>query len=314
MTRKGSSFRALGAVAAGAWLAGTSVTARAQGPSDQCFSAPLDGQRLQKAGKLLDSRARFAACSRKKCPAKIVEACVRWSSEVDAAIPSVVLAARDARGNDLTDLRVSIDGNAALDLSPLAIELDPGPHSCVFQRAGAADVKEQAVLHEGEKNREVLARFRPTEASLPEAGASRAESAPTPQTTSRPAPPAAPAEAEPNDDAPSAPTPSDRPVPAAAWVLGGAGALAIVGFAAFAGIGLSTRANDHCDVGCPPSEYDTVTTDLRVADASLAVGILALGTAAVLYLARPAVRRSTGAWIDVRPTVGAGTVTFTNSF
>jgi hypothetical protein len=310
----GRSFlRRLGVIVVGACLTSTGATAHAQSANDQCFTAPVDGQRLHKAGKLLDSRAHFAACSRKKCPTKIIEACVRWSSEVDAAIPSVVLAARDGRGNDLTDLRVSIDGNAAVDLTPLAVELDPGPHSFLFQRAGAPEVKEQVVLHEGEKNREVLARFRSTEASLPEVSTSRAESAPAPQATSRPAPPA-PTETEPSDDAPPALAQSERPVPAAAWVLGGAGTLALVGFAAFAGIGLSTRANDHCDVGCSPSEYDTVTTDLRIADASLAIGILALGTAAVLYLARPSVRRSAGAWIDIRPAVGAGTVTFADSF
>ena len=299
----------LGTVALGAWLATSSATARAEPTADQCFIAPLDGQRLHKAGKLLDSRARFASCSRKKCPAKIVEACVRWSSEVDAAIPSVVLAARDRRGNNLTDVRVSIDGDAAVDLSPLAIELDPGTHSFAFQRTGSPEVGQQVVLHEGEKNREVLARFASHEAAPPEVAATTPEPSPTALTTqlglvtpTTAPPPAAP------------PTHDERPVPAMAWVLASAGSLALVGFATFAGLGLSTRANDHCDVGCSPSQYDTVMTDLRVADASLGVGIVALGTAALLYLTRPTAKRLLGAWIDVRPALGAGTVTITDSF
>jgi hypothetical protein len=91
-------------------------------------------------------------------------------------------------------------------------------------------------------------------------------------------------------------------------MLVGAGTMALGGFATFAGLGLATRASDHCDTGCTQSQYDRVTTDLRVADVSLAVGVVSLAAAAFLYLGRPATKRSVTAWIDVRPAPGAGTL------
>jgi hypothetical protein len=98
-------------------------------------------------------------------------------------------------------------------------------------------------------------------------------------------------------------------------VLGGAGALAVVSFATFAGLGLSARSSDHCATGCAPAQYDDVMTKLRVADASLAVGIVALGVATVLYLTRSADKAHAPAIATIpftRAGTGAGMFTIAN--
>ena len=41
----------------------------------QCFSAPVEGQKLRQAGKLLAARERFLACAQKECPKEIVGDC-----------------------------------------------------------------------------------------------------------------------------------------------------------------------------------------------------------------------------------------------
>jgi hypothetical protein len=308
-TRPGSSL-SLGAAVLAASLANYGTTAWAQSSGDLCFASPLDGQKLRKGGRLMEARERFAACSRKRCPAKIVAACVRWSNEVDAATPSVVLAARDAQGKDLTDVRVSIDGKPFADLSPLAIQLDPGTHRFAFERAGVPVVTERVVLREAEKEREVRAVFPPPATPPPVAVVMEQVAPPAP-----PAPP--PSEVAPpaaQRDEGEVATGVERPVPAAVWVLAGAGGLALAGFATFAALGLTARSSDHCEIGCTQSQYDSVLTELRVGDASLGIGIVALGTATLLYLTRPTASRTLGGWLHVNPALGGGTATVGGSF
>lgn len=141
----------------------SSGTAHAEVPR-ACLSAPLDGQKLQRDGKLLAARDMYAACAVPTCPAEIVHDCLDWLHQVDGATPSVVLAARDAGGIDLKDVQVSIDGGAPAMTGTRAVRLDPGSHTFAFRRAGAEQTK-QVVLREGEQNREVLAVFLPPESA-----------------------------------------------------------------------------------------------------------------------------------------------------
>jgi hypothetical protein len=247
---------------------------------DACFRAPVEGQRLRKEGRLQQARAQLAACARATCPAEIAEQCSRWASQVDDAIPSVVVGARDTRGNDLVDARVSIDGGPRLDTTGRAIELDPGSHTFVFERAGQLNVEMTRLLREGEKNRSVIATFR-----IPEPDSSPAPSAPK-----RP------------------PRVVERPVPAAAWVLGGVGAVGLLSFATFGALGLRDHFANHCDTGCTPSEKDTSDLKFRIADISLGVGVLAFALAAGLYLWRPTVERPAVVRSVIRPAPGEGSV------
>ncbi len=212
-----------------------------------CFHAPVEGQTLRRAGELTRARAAFALCAREVCPALIVQKCTEWVHEVDLALPSVVLVAHDARGGDLLDARVSIDGGPTEPLTPRAIPLDPGIHRFVFQRVGADDVTVDAVVREGEHLREVMGTFSPVTPGRPLA----------------------------------------RPVPLPTWVTGALGVAGMASFAVFGALGLSERSADHCATQCASSAADEVETKFRVADASLAVGVASAAVATVFYLMRP---------------------------
>lgn len=246
------------------WAAAVAVLLAAgrAGAADACLDAPVQGQKLQRSGKLLAARDKFALCAQKSCPGEIVRDCTGWMQDVSKAIPSIVAAARDGSGADVLDATLSIDDGAPAPVGARAIELDPGPHHLVFHRPGAADVVRGLVLHEAEKDRQVVATF--------EGGA-------------QPAPSPAPA-------APEAETPSpSRPVPVPAWIAGGVGVAALATFGAFGTIGVLDRGNDHCDTGCSASQKSGVDTDFLVADVSLGVGVVALGLATWFYLSRESV-------------------------
>ncbi len=257
------------AVAVASAVGSSMSTARADG-SDRCLSAPVEGQKLQKAGKLLDARDRFATCATNTCPAEVVENCMRWLRQVDDELPSVVVAARDPKGRDLTDVRVSVDGQPATDMSTRAVRLDPGQHTFVFRQSGSADQEQQVILRDGEKNRQVVATF----GVLPGAPMPRLHPG------------------------------TDRPIPAGAWVAGGLGAVGLVAFAVFGTLGVAQRAANHCDTGCAQAEASAVDSKYLVANVSLGLGVAALAVATVLYLARPTVEAPSSAAISSSGLVG----------
>jgi hypothetical protein len=148
---------------------------------DSCIAAAEAAQELRRAGKLIEARERLLVCSRPSCPVIIHQDCTSWMGQVLATLPSVVLGARTAAGQDLTAVRVSIDGvvtKEVLDGKPT--EIDPGPHVFRFEGAGLPPVEETVLVRAGEQNRSVSVTL-------------------------------------PGSAAPGAPS---RHVPAAAWVLG----------------------------------------------------------------------------------------------
>jgi hypothetical protein len=210
-------------------------------------------------------------CGGKSCPTEIVQECIKWASEVETATPSVVLAARDSAGHELTDVVVSIDGGGASSAGARATVLDPGLHTFTFKRVGHADIIEQVVLHEGEKNREILARYAAPETPTPEGGS--------------------------------------RPVPTTVWMAGSLSVTGFALFATFGALGVSARSTDHCATGCTSSQNNNVATKFDIADVSLGVGIAALGVAAWQFFARPTVPRASAARVLLQPLPGGGIVT-----
>src|SRR5688572_24241676 len=86
-----------------------------------CFDAHVRAQVDERDGKLGSARAELALCARRVCPAKVQKDCAEWLSEIDKLVPSVIVKARDARGNETADVEVFIDGNSvskALDGRP----------------------------------------------------------------------------------------------------------------------------------------------------------------------------------------------------
>jgi hypothetical protein len=241
---------------------------------EECAAAAESTQHLRAAGKLQQARATALVCGRESCPAMMRSDCQSWLSQIDAALPSIVVLAHAVSG-DVTAVRLSVDGlpvTERLDGQPML--LDPGEHDLRFERLdepGGAPITQHILLGAGEKNRRVEVVFQP----------------PAPV-----APPVAPAPAPAQPSPPPPPSPESRPVPMLSWVLGGVAVVALGAFGAFAVKAKveNDQWESQCGHGsCSPGELTTLHSDADVADIALAVGIAAATTATVLYLVRPTV-------------------------
>jgi hypothetical protein len=246
-----------------------------------CFSAVEEGQRLRIEHKLVEARDRLLQCSRPACPALFRNDCAQWLAEVQAALPSVVFGAKDARGQDLFDVAVYVDDRRVVArLAGTSMDIDPGPHVFRFEWEGHPAVEQKALIREGEKERQVVVSIGDAEPAKEPGGASPG-------------------------------------IPAGVWVFGGVG---LAGLAGFAGLIASTDADvNHlratCAPGCAPGPVSGEEAKLGVAYASLAVGVASLGAAATwLLLTRGPRREAATARLSVEPVRGGGRALLTVSF
>ncbi|WP_394837778.1 hypothetical protein LVJ94_12775 [Pendulispora rubella] len=220
----------------------------------QCIDDAEEGQRLRDEGKLGMAREKFVGCANPSCPGAVVKECRAWLTDVEARMPTLLISAVDAAGNDLVDVKVSVDGRPWLDrLTGTETAIDPGPHQFRLEAAGAEAVEETLVVAERQKGRALRAKFARVNA---------------------PAPPKKPEAAS---------------APVAAYVVGGVGVAALASFAFFGLKGISdyNHLKDTCDPNCSTSDTDAVKTKFLVADISLGVGVVALGVATYLFLSHP---------------------------
>jgi hypothetical protein len=251
----------------------------------QCIAASDEGQQLRDDGKYRKAREAFERCSRDSCPGLVRRDCVQWLADLDQTSPSVVVSAKDDKGNDLVDVKVLVDGAplvTKLDGKPTLV--DPGPHLLRYEAAGYPAVEDRVVVHAGEKNRLLAVQF--GGGAAPAAGSSSAE------------PPAA-------TQAPPGGT------PAAGWVLAG---IAVVAFGSEAYFGL-TGLSDRSDLRsrpcaqtatCSQSDVDAVKTKFLAADVSLGVGVVSAALAAYFFLSghSASAPAAQGSRVDVAPLAG----------
>jgi len=271
----------------------------------QCAAAYEKSQEAQKSGRLLEARERLSVCVRDVCASFIRSECAKWLEEVEAGLPTVVLAARDANGQDVVDVSVSVDGRAIAErLTGTPIAVDPGMHKFSFQRAGEPPIERTLVVRAGEKNRQLAVRF----------GAPESEEPPPAQE-----PAATPAETEaPSSAPPAKPKTAMRTV---SYIVGGIGVLALGSWAYFGLTGKKDESalDDRCP-DCTQDEIDDVHTKYVIADISLGVGIVCLGSAAWLFFSsapkRTQALRPPRSHVELhaRPTRGGGFVALTQSF
>jgi hypothetical protein len=222
--------------------------------TDTCLAASDSGQKDRDTGHLLEARKQLLTCSRDVCPKLVRSDCEKWASDVQERLPTVVFGARDARGADLVDVGVDVDGvTMTTKLDGRALPVDPGEHRLRFTHEGSAPVEQTVVLREREKGRSIVVEF----TAQPEATPER----------------------------PPAPTGGKR-APVLAYVLGGFGALSLGSFAYFGFTGQSDASTlrSSCAPHCSDSSVSNVRTKLLVADISLGVGVVSLGVAGYLLL------------------------------
>jgi hypothetical protein len=226
------------------------VAARAEPPDrEACLGAYVASQQARKSGALLLARRHLEICLDAACPGLVQRDCNTWLAEVERALPSVVVAARDSVGKDLLEATATIDGSQVA-LDGHVCQLDPGKHT-VRVRASTGDTREETfVLGEGEHGRAIVLTF--------------------------------PAASAPNADSTGAT--SSRHVPVATWVLGGIGVASLGAFGVFAAHGAVDRGNLGCDHGCSDDAYSTVNRQFIVADITLVAGIALVGAAVVWWL------------------------------
>lgn len=121
-----------------------------------CIAAAEQGQSQRDDGKYRAARNSFLSCAQDRCPRVITQSCTKWLRELDESAPTIVLGAKDERGEDLTDVKVTFDGVPfATDLDGKPLEADAGEHVLRFEREGSQPVEEKLLLRAGEKARVV---------------------------------------------------------------------------------------------------------------------------------------------------------------
>jgi hypothetical protein len=94
--------------------------------------------------------------------------CLERIDELDRAQPTLVFDVKDAAGNDLLDVSVSIDGRSlSHKLTGVALQVDPGEHTFTFDTARQPSTSRRFVLKEGEKARRERIVLGPAAAPLP---------------------------------------------------------------------------------------------------------------------------------------------------
>lgn len=133
-----------------------------------CIAAADRGQELRDGGKYGAAGEAFATCAREVCPALIAKSCQRWLSDLEVAVPTIVIGARDADGGDVVAARVLVDGEVVAEkLDGMPRRVDPGEHVVRIERNDdpahtapqASEVR--VVVRAGEKGRPIVVTFAP---------------------------------------------------------------------------------------------------------------------------------------------------------
>jgi hypothetical protein len=273
-------------VLAGPWLsaalawAAISVEAPARADDAACIAASEQSLSFRQAGKLHDALRAAATCAAEGCPAEVHDECARRVASLGAAMPTLILAAKDASGGDLYDVKVSLDGAplvGSLDGRPIAI--DPGAHTFLFEVAGQPPVERKLVLREGEKDRRETVVLGAAPAPTPPVS--------TPSTTSVVLTPPRPVE----------PPPSWGPRHWLAVAVAGAGIVGVGVGGVLGTMAISSKNREIKDcpqAGCAPSshaqaknDYDTAQRDATGSTIAFVAGGVLLAAGAVLWITAP---------------------------
>jgi hypothetical protein len=281
-----------------ALLAGSAVLSSARADAADpttadCLTASDSAVTLSSQHKLRAARAQWLICASASCPADIRKECFRHVEEVNAAIPTIIFEPKNAAGRDVGAVKVTMDGEVIAErLQGVALSIDPGNHTFVFETAGQPAVQEQLLIQEGDKDRRERVVF-----GLPGAVGTTAPTGPvgTPAATTGPA--GAPATT--GSAAPSLSSTPDVPSPSSpsglgtqkilAIVAGGVGVVG-VGIGAIFGLQALSKKNDAQNV-CPnvcsdqqgADRWSDAKSTATVSTIAFIAGAVALGGAAALW-------------------------------
>jgi hypothetical protein len=244
-----------------------------------CKAAASASTKAAAAHKLREAHDQASVCAAASCSAQTRAACKRRVANLTKAIPTIVFAVTDSSGHDLTDVKVTMDGESLTDhLDGTALSVDPGQHTFAFESAGQPSLEQSFLIVEGQKNRRESLAF----------------PAPPP-----PPPPPVAAVAE----KPAEASTGRRPLRTLGLVIGGVGVTGLVVGGVTGGIALakSNASQNDCASAsnCPNhaaavSDHSAAQTLSTVSTITFIVGGAALAGGVSLYLLAPRERVSGG--------------------
>jgi len=242
-----------------------------------CISANDSAQDLRRAGKLREAREKLVLCGSTGCPELVRQDCSQRLAEVDGVMPSIVFEAKDAAGNDVAALTITMDGQP-VDKPGMPVQADPGEHRFVFEAEGLLRTEKTIVVREGERERHERVVLAPSAVPGPIA------------------------------PAPSSNGDTQRTV---AFVLGGAG---VVGLVVGSVLGLVSKSSyDHAlqtECGNNPNGCSTQGVQdgqgahgqAAASTVAFVAGAALLGAGAVLYFTAPKASVSVGTTVGTQRT------------
>lgn len=130
----------------------------------ECLDAFARAQRLRREALLIEARQALLACAQAGCFEVVRVKCTEWLEEVEADIPTLVLAITDERGQASTRARVLIDGGgASAALGGRALEINPGTHDISVELRNGKRIEKAVTILQGKKNQLVTFDFTPPE-------------------------------------------------------------------------------------------------------------------------------------------------------
>jgi hypothetical protein len=264
-------------------LATASETAFADNPPHTCSIAYTRGHEERLAGRLFNARKAFLECSAAHCSTTIVADCRRWTSEVEADLPTIRIRVTDERGKHIDQLAVFSDGERipATQLSGPII-LEAGPHELRFEAPGYETVRLDKALRPSDREVDVVVTLRPPRPATP-----RKETA----------------------------KPASRGVPTISIAFASVGVLSLAGALYFG----SRAQNEYedlkrtCAPNCRESEADSMYAKAIVSDVALITSVAAFGAAAYFYFSNRSAAASTNA-VGVKPQTGGAELHWRASF
>lgn len=274
-----------------------SFTKRAEGrsKSEACARAYESAQELRKLAKLLRAQEMLEQCTQRFCGKFIQRECEVWLEQLRKELPSVIVSATDGSGATVADVEITLDGTV-LTSSPDgdAIRVDPGVHEFRFNAEGHAEVSRRVEILPGQQDQPLHVRF------LDEA-----------QRSGAPAGSISVEEANHDTENQRRTGGHGSGVP---YVVGGVGVLGVLGFGLVGALARNAHSELRaCAPACPRAKAEQVSRLYAIANVSLGVGIVGVGTAAALLLtsrdnarsgAATPPRHAKVAVIDVRQTHG----------
>ncbi|MEZ4224292.1 MAG: hypothetical protein R3B13_25305 [Polyangiaceae bacterium] len=235
----------------------------------ECAAAYVEAQTLKRDNSLKAAREQLIICARDSCMSAVKKDCLTWLDEVNAALPSIVVVAKDSAGKETLNVKVTADEQVVAEqLDTKGIELDPGTHKVKFELEGEDPVEREVILRAGQKNKVIEVQFG------------------NPDTAAPPPPVEDPAAGQ-DDVSFDTDKMKKKSVPTVSYVLAGVGAVALAG-TAFFWLGAEGEKSDLESSGCSPNcaqdDVDSIKQKRLFGDIALGVGVVSLGAAAYFWL------------------------------